>query len=325
MDLIVEWLPWIALIGGLIVGLVGSIVAIPAIVFPPLEAVALMMAFGGFGAAFWGGYTIYSERQLDAAQTRYLEEYQEYANRWDAYREAVGRAEQDAVELGMQRIRAVYALLDSTTAGILSETQAVSIQNAYGEVEKAITAHRIAVGTARDGPPQEPASAGSAGRLVGITTGALMVTGVYGVTATFGTASTGAAIGTLSGAAAQNATTAILGGGTLAAGGLGVTGGGAVLGGLIAIPALIAQIGIQEFQKREFLDQLDQHVLELRSGASELEDVASGIDELGFRIREMTGDLAEATARVANPSGGQDPTQLARRLIDLLEKPVAAE
>ena len=320
-----EWLPLIALIGGAIIGVVGLLVALPGIFFPLLELIAVPMAIGGLCAAVWGGHTLYSQRQLDAAQTRYLEEYQEYANRWDAYREAVGRAEQDAVELGMQRIRAVYALLDSTTAGILSETQAVSIQNAYGEVEKAITAHRIAVGTARDGPPQEPASAGSAGRLVGITTGALMVTGVYGVTATFGTASTGAAIGTLSGAAAQNATTAILGGGTLAAGGLGVTGGGAVLGGLIAIPALIAQIGIQEFQKREFLDQLDQHVLELRSGASELEDVASGIDELGLRIREMTGDLAEATARVASPSGGRDPNQLARRLIDLLEKPIAAE
>ena len=152
-----------------------------------------------------------------------------------------------------------------------------------------------------------------------------MVTGVYGVTATFGTASTGAAIGALSGAAAQNATTAILGGGTLAAGVLGVTGGGAVLGGLIAIPALIARIGIQEFQKREFLDQLDQHVLELRSGASELEGVASGIDELGLRIREMTGDIAAATARGANPSGGQDPNQLARGLIGLLEKPITAE
>ena len=163
-----EWLPWIALIGGLIVGLVGSIVAIPAIVFPPLEAVALMMAFGGFGSALWGGYTIYSQRQLEEAHTRYLEEYQEYANRWDACREALGRAEQDAVELGMQRVRAVYALLDSTTSGVLSATQAVSIQNAYGEVEKSITAHRIAVGTARDGPPQEPANAGPAGRLVGI-------------------------------------------------------------------------------------------------------------------------------------------------------------
>lgn len=318
MDIIMEWLPWIALIGGIIVGLIGSIVAIPAIVFPPLEAVALMMVFGGFGTAFWGGYTIYSQQQLDAAQTRYVEEYQEYANRRDACQEALRRAEQDAVELGMQRIRAVYALLDSTTEGLLSATRADSIQKAYGEVEKAITAHRIAVGTARDGPPQEPASAGPAGRLAGITTGAAMVTGLYGITASFGTASTGTAIATLSGAAASNATTALLGGGSMAA-------GGAVLGGLVAVPALIAQIGLREFQNREFLDQLDQHILDLESGASELEDVTGRINQLGLQIRNMTGSLTEATARVANPSGSQDQNQLARRLIDLLEKPITAE
>lgn len=320
-----EWLPWAALVVGTIVFVVGLVVALPAVFFPPLEAFALMMAFGGLGAAIWGGHAIYSQCQLEDAQTRYLEEYREYANRWDAYREALGRTEQDAVELGLQRIRAVYALLDSANEGILSATQAVAIQNAYGDVEKAITAHRIAVGTAGDSPPQEPTSAGPAGRLVGITTGAAMVTGVYGVTATFGTAGTGTAIGALSGAAAQNATTAILGGGTLAAGGLGVAGGGAVLGGLVALPALIAQIGVQEFQKREFLDELDQQILELRSGASELEGVTSRIDDLGLRIRESTGFLAEATTRVADPSGQQDPNQLARQLIDLLEKPIAAE
>lgn len=325
MDLIMEWLPWVALIVGTIVGTVGIVVAIPAIVFPPLEAFALMMAFGGFGAAIWGGHTIYSQHQLEEAQTRYLEEYREYANRWDACREALGRTEQDAVELGLQRIRAVYALLDSQSGEMLSATQADSIQNAYGEVEKAITAHRIAVGAGSGGPPQEPGNAGPAGRLVGITTGAAMVTGLYGVTATFGTAGTGTAISALSGAAAQSATTAVLGGGSLAAGGLGVAGGGAVLGGLIAIPALIAQIGIQEFQKRESLDQLDQHLLELGSGASELEEVTSGIDELGLRIRDMTGSLAEATARVANPTGRQDPNELARQLIDLLERPITAE
>ena len=320
-----EWLPWAALIGGAIVGLVGLIVAVPAIFVPLLEAIALPMAIGGLCAAAWGGYTIYSRGQLEDAQTRYLEEYREYANRWDAYREALGSTEQDAVELGLQRIRAVYTLLDSANEGILSATQTASIQNAYGDVGKAITAHRIAVGTGGDSPPQEPTNAGPAGRLVGITAGAAMVTGVYGVTATFGTAGTGTAIGALSGAAAQNATTAILGGGTLAAGGLGVAGGGAVLGGLVALPALIAQIGVQEFQKREFLDQLDQQILELRSGASELEGVTSRIDDLGLRIRESTGFLAEATTRVADPSGRQDPNQLARRLIDLLEKPIAAE
>lgn len=325
MDLIMEWLPWAALIGGLIVGIVGSIVAIPFIVVPPLEAIALTMAFGGFGVAIWGGYNIHSQGQLEKAQTRYLEEYHEYANRWDACREALGRAEQDAVELGLQRIRAVYALLDSQSGEMLSATQPDSIQNAYGEVAKAITAHRIAVGTGGGGPPQEPSDAGPAGRLVGITTGAAMVAGLYGVTATFGTAGTGTAISALSGAAAQSATTAVLGGGTLAAGGLGVAGGGTVLGGLIAIPALIAQIGIQEFQKREFLDQLDQHILELRSGASELEVVTGRIDELGLQIRNMTGSLTEATARVANPSSTQDPNQLARRLIDLLEKPITGE
>ena len=320
-----EWLPLAALIGGLIVGIVGLLVALPAIFFPPLELIAVPMAIGGLGVAIWGGYNIHSQHQLEEARTRYLEEYREYANRWDACREALGRTEQDAVELGLQRIRAVYALLDSTTEGMLSATRADSIQNAYGEVAKAITAHRIAVGTGGGGPPQEPSNAGPAGRLVGITTGAAMVTGLYGVTATFGTAGTGTAISALSGAAAQNATTAILGGGTLAAGGLGVAGGGTVLGGLIAIPALIAQIGIQEFQKREFLDQLDQHILKLRSGASELEDVTGGIDELGLRVREMTGSLKEATARVANPSSHQDPNQLARRLIDLLEKPITAK
>lgn len=325
MDLIMEWLPWAALIGGLIVGIVGSIVAIPFIVVPPLEAIALTMAFGGFGVAIWGGYNIHSQRQLEGAQTRYLEEYHEYANRWDACREALGRTEQDAVELGLQRIRAVYALLDSQSGEMLSATQADSIQNAYGEVEKAITAHRIAVGTGGGGPPQEPSNAGPAGRLVGITTGAAMVTGLYGVTTTFGTASTGTGISALSGAAAQSATTAVLGGGTLAAGGLGVSGGGAVLGGLVAVPALIAQIGIQEFQKREFLDQLDQHIVELESGASELEVVTGRIDELGLQIRNMAGSLAEATARVAKPSGDQDPNQLARRLIDLLEKPISSE
>ena len=257
MDLIMEWLPWVALIVGAIVGLVGLFVALPAIFFPLLEDIALPMAIGGLCAAIGGGHTIYSQRQLDKAPARYLAEYHEYGNRWDAYREALGRAEQDAVELDVQRIRAVYALLDSTTEGVLSETRAVSIQNAHGKVETAITAHRIAVDTARDGPPREPANAGPAGRLVGITTGAGMVTGLYGVTATFGTASTGTTIGALSGAAAQSATTAILGGGSLATGGLGVTGGGAVLGGLVAVPALTAQIGIQAFQKREFLDQLD--------------------------------------------------------------------
>lgn len=320
-----EWLPWAALIIGGIVCLVGIVVAIPAVVVPPLEAVALMMAFGGFGAAAWGGHAIYSQCQLEDAQTRYLEEYGEYSNRWNAYVEALRAAEQDSVELGLQRIRAVYTLLDSTNEGILSGEQAVAVRNAYGDVEKAIAAHRIAVGTARDGPPQEPANAGPAGRLVGITAGAAMVTGVYGLAATFGTASTGAAIGALSGAAAQNATTAILGGGTLAAGGLGVAGGGAVLGGLVALPALIAQIGVQEFQKRTFLDQLDQQILDLRSGASELEGVTSTIDGLGLRIRETTSDLSEATTRVANPSSHQDPNQLVRRLIDLLEKPITAE
>lgn len=325
VDLIMEWLPLAALIGGLIVCIVGSVVALPAIFFPPLELIALPMAFGGLAVAIWGGYTIHSQRQLEGAQTRYLEEYREYAKRWDACREALGRTEQDAVELGLQRIRAVYALLDSQSGEMLSATQADSIQQAYGKVERAITAHRIAVGAGSGGPPQEPGNAGPAGRLVGITTGAAMVTGLYGVTATFGTAGTGTAISALSGAAAQSATTAVLGGGTLVAGGLGVAGGGAVLGGLVAIPALIAQIGLQEFQKREFLDQLNQHILELRSGASELEDVTGRIDELGLRVREMTGSLAKATARVANPSGSQDPNQLARRLIDLLERPITAE
>ena len=98
-----------------------------------------------------------------------------------------------------------------------------------------------------------------------------------------------------------------------------------MLGGLIALPALIAQTGVQEYQKREFLDQLDQQVLELQSGASELEGVTSRIDELGLRIRKTTRLLTEATSRVSNPSGHQVPNQLARRLIDLLEKPIAAE
>ena len=49
------------------------------------------------------------------------------------------------------------------------------------------------------------------------------------------------------------------------------------------------------------------------------------IDELGLRIRETTRFLAEATTRVANPSGHQDSNQLARRLIDLLENSITAE
>ena len=325
MDLAMEWLPWAALIGGALVGMIGLIVALPAIVFPPLEAVALGMAIGGFGTACWGGYTIYGQSQLEEAQTLYLAEYRAYSNRWDGYTEALGGAEQDSVELGLQRIRAVYALLDSTSAGGLSPAQAAAIQRAYGQIDKSIRAHRIAIGTTTGGLPQEPANAGPAGRLAGITAGAAMVTGVYGVTATFGTASTGTAIGALSGAAAQSATTAILGGGPLAAGGLGVAGGGAVLGGLIAAPALIAQIGIQEFQKRQFLDQLDQQVLELRSGGAQLEDFTSKIDGLGRRIREMTQHIAVATAGVENPSGDQDQNQRARELIKLLEKPIAAE
>lgn len=319
MDLAMEWLPWAALIGGALVGMIGLIVALPAIVFPPLEAVALGMAIGGFGTACWGGYTIYGQSQLEEAQTLYLAEYRAYSNRWDGYTEALGGAEQDSVELGLQRIRAVYALLDSTSAGSLSPAQAAAIQRAYGQIDKSIRAHRIAIGTTTGGLPQEPANAGPAGRLAGITAGAAMVTGVYGVTATFGTASTGTAIGALSGAAAQSATTAILGGGPLAAG------GGAVLGGLIAAPALIAQIGIQEFQKRQFLDQLDQQVLELRSGGAQLEDFTSKIDGLGRRIREMTQHIAVATARVENPSGDQDQNQRARELIKLLERPIAAE
>ena len=152
-----------------------------------------------------------------------------------------------------------------------------------------------------------------------------MAVGVYGITATFGTASTGTAIGALSGAAAQNAATAMLGGGPLAAGGLGVVGGSAVLAGLVAAPALIAQIGAQELQTRKFLDQVDQRISALKSEAERLEEMTRKINDLGVRIRATTQDLAEATARVAHTSVDQDAGPLARQLIDLLEKPIAAD
>lgn len=77
MDLIMEWLPWVALTVGAFVDLVGLFVALPAILFPLLEVIALPMAIGGLCAAIWGGHTIYLQRQLDKAQARYLAEYHE--------------------------------------------------------------------------------------------------------------------------------------------------------------------------------------------------------------------------------------------------------
>ena len=120
MDQVMEWPPMVAIVGGLFVGVIGAVVALPAVVFPPFEAIALAMVFGGFGAAIWGGDTIYSQNQLEKAQARYEDADSLYSEQWDGYKEALEKAEQDLVELGQNRVRAVYTLLDFTGNGSLT-------------------------------------------------------------------------------------------------------------------------------------------------------------------------------------------------------------
>ena len=75
-------------------------------------------------------------------------------------------------------------------------------------------------------------------------------------------------------------------------------------------PALIVQIGVQEFQTRSFLDKVDQRISKLKSEASRLEAITSKIDDLGVRIRKTTQDLTEATA--VSPSPPRTKTRISQ-------------
>ncbi|WP_166610275.1 hypothetical protein [Kineococcus indalonis] len=84
------------------------------------------------------------------------------------------------------------------------------------------------------------------GMIAGADAGATAFTTVDAFTA----ASTGASISTFARVAATSATLTWLGGGSLAAGGGGVAAGTLVLSGLMAVPVLLAMVGVVSWQGR---------------------------------------------------------------------------
>lgn len=281
-----------AIVVGSILLIVGAIVAVPAIVVPPLEALALTMVLGGLGLLVWSSFSLHSHNRIEKATTEYERSYNRYERDYRDYSESLRQAEVSVILLGAARVEAVSTILHAHDAlesigrkpGELGE-----IHLALADVQHEIAAHRKAFGPDQS-VNNSNADWGPAVRATGLAAGTVGAVGTYGLTATFGTAGTGTAIGTLSGAASHSATLAALGGGPLP-GGLGIAGGGAIIGGMVTLPAYIALATFEGLRAKEAVEQSKQLQADLSQEQMRLLDTMRELTKL----RSMTMAKTEET------------------------------
>lgn len=214
-------------------------------------------------------------------------------------RRAYDRTVKALEERGRERER----LHGGRVAPVLERLQAefvrfTAIEFADGEG----TARRVAISAEDpqvvdgDGRVKSVAKASAVGVGGGGTVGGVAAGLVYSGVATWGTASTGTAIGTLSGAAASNATLAALGGGSLATGGGGVVAGTAVLGGVVAVPVILAGVGVWWHLGKKRLAEAEANASELNAAAKDLEARHARLD----RSRALQDRLIVATEQLVD-------------------------
>ena len=329
----------IALIAAIIVGsillIVGAIVAVPAILVPPLEAFALTMVFGGIGLLVWSSISLHSHNRIERAITEYEKSYNRYERHYRDYSEFLRKAEESLILLGAARVEAVSTVLHAHDA--LESTG--RNPGEIGELHLALTGvqHEIAAHRKAFGPDQSVNGSnsnwGPAVRATGLAAGAVGAVGVYGLTATFGTASTGAAIGPLSGAASQSATLAAIGGGALP-GGLGMVGGGAILGGIVTLPAYIAIATFEGLKAKEVVEQSNRLQADLSQEQMRLLDTMLELGKLTSTTMAKTEETKSLSRQLAlllvepaenwTDTNANEVTRSANNLARMLETPIVS-
>ena len=333
-----DWtaIAWIAaIIVGSILLIVGAIVAVPAIVVPPLEAVALTMVFGGIGLLVWSSVSLHSHNRIEKATAEYERSYFRYERDYRDYRQALKRAEESVILLGVARVEAVSTIMqahDALESTGRKPSELGEIHLALSGVQHEIAAHRKAFG-----PDQSMSNSnadwGPAVKATGLAAGTVGAVGAYGLTATFGTAGTGTAIGTLSGAASHSATLAALGAGPLP-GGLGMVGGGAILGGIVTLPASIAFATFEGLKAREVVKKSNQLQADLSQKQMQLHDTVRELTKLRSMTTEETEETKALTRQLAlllaepaeswTDAKSNEVTTSADNLVTMLETPIVS-